>query len=179
MKKITLLLLLILGIALSGCSDEPTNEETSFSGNIQEPYSGKVTVALTSDESAGERIKLRNIFPNTETSVLAVVRIENATPGMKVTGEWMRLGTLQPNAPDQTPEGILIGNADFTLLEESINPETSVGSGKLQLISTKKLPPDSYLLRVYLDGTLVRTSGFVLIPMPKQKAASTPSPATN
>ncbi|OOZ42897.1 hypothetical protein [Solemya elarraichensis gill symbiont] len=171
-------LLLILGIALSGCSDDPANIEAPYAGDIQNPYTGKVSVALTSGQSSSDRIKLRNIFPNKETRIIAIVQLENATPGMKVTGEWARLGTLQPNAPGQTPEGILIGKADFTLMEDSINPETSIGSGKLQLTSTDTLPPDSYLLRVFIDGTLVRTSGFVLIPRPKQKAVNTP-PAVN
>lgn len=178
MKKLTPLLL-ILGIALSGCSDDPAEIEAPYSGDIQTPYTGKVSVALTSGQSSSDRIKLRNIFPNKGTRIVAIVQLENATPGMKVTGEWARLATLQPNAPGQTPEGILIGNADFTLTEESINPETSIGSGKLQLISTDTLPPDSYLLRVYVDGTLVRTSGFVLIPIPKQKAANTPPVVQN
>ncbi|OOY41456.1 hypothetical protein [Solemya velum gill symbiont] len=171
MRNFILPLLLVAGITLSGCSDDPSEEMTS--------YTGEVRVALTGGKQSNGRIRLRNIFPNQGTQVIAIVQLENAKPGMKVTGEWARLGTLQPNAPGQTPDGILIGNADFTLTEESINLETSVGSGKLQLASSNKLPPDSYLLRVYVDGTLVRTSGFVLIPVPKQKATGTPPQVGN
>ena len=142
-------------------------------------YTGKVKVVLTGADQPTGKIRLRNIFPNQKTKVLAIVQLENAKPGMKVTGEWARLGTLHPDASGQTPEGIIIGNAEFTLVEESINPETSIGSGKLQLVSTKKLPPDSYLLRVFVNGTLVRTSGFVLVPVRKQNAANTSPPVKN
>jgi hypothetical protein len=125
-------------------------------------FDGDVAVGLTDTIGANGAFTIRNVFAPNVREVLAIVQIENAKSGTEIKGEWLQLATLQPRAANQTPEGIKVSEAGFKLEQSAINAESGRGGGTLRLVPNAPLPEDTYLLRVYVNGELAKTVGFVV-----------------
>jgi hypothetical protein len=132
------------------------------SGGNGEEYSGDITVGLTDVVPASGSYTLKNIFPPSIREILAVVQLEDAESGTEVRGDWYQLGTLQMQAEGVTPQGALISSAEFELTADTIDTASGRGGGRLRLVPNAPLPPDSYVLRVYVDDKLAKTVGFVV-----------------
>ena len=151
------------------------------SDNGDELYSGQVTVGITDNVPASGTFNIVNVYPPSVREITAVVQVENAKDGMEVEGRWYQLGTIQQKAKNLTPEGLLISQASFKLSSDSVNKDTKLGGGRLRFIPNAALPVDSYLLKVYVDGKLAKTVGFVVLatqqtaPAPAQPPAPAPT----
>jgi hypothetical protein len=150
---------LLVGIVLltTGCGVFGDDD-----GGDGDEYNGDITVGLTDVVPASGTYTLKNVFPPGIREILAVVQLEDAEPGTEVRGDWFQLGTLQIQAEDVTPHGALISSAGFELTSDTIDSATGRGGGRLRLVPNAPLPPDSYVLRVYVDDKLARTVGFVV-----------------
>src|SRR5581483_3947747 len=146
----------VAAVALTGCGLFG-GDNNSKNADL---YQGNITVGLADNIAPNNTYVLQNIYhPNTR-QILAVVQIDNAKPGMKVSGQWYQMGVIQTKAKDLTPVGALISEAGFTLDANSV--KDGVGSGTLRLVPNAPLPEDSYELRVYVDGKLAKTAPFVV-----------------
>jgi hypothetical protein len=147
----------VTAVVLTGCGLFGGGNDSSKSADL---YQGNISVGLADSIAPNNTYVLQNIYhPNTR-QILAIVQIENAKPGMKVSGQWYQMGVIQTKAKDLTPVGALISEAGFTLDANSV--KDGVGSGTLRLVPNAPLPEDSYELRVYVDGKLAKTAPFVV-----------------
>jgi hypothetical protein len=163
LRRFILLPFIVLSATLLACGLVEGDDEGLFEGTVN--------VGLTDAAPAGGTYTARNIFPPNVPEVLAIIQVENADSGMEVTGAWYQLATIQQRAGNQTPEGIKVSEAGFTLGADSIDPASNRGGGTLRLRPNAPLPEDSYLLRIYIDGKLAKTAGFVV-----SRAATTEAP---
>ena len=162
MKRLLIIPLIVFVSGLMACG--------LVEGDDEETYDGAITVGLTEAIGGDGTYNLRNIFTPEIPEVLAIVQVENAEAGMEVTGEWIQLATIQQRAPNQTASGIIVSEAGFTLTQEAIDVASGRGGGTLRLVPNAPLPADSYLLRVYIDGALARTAGFVVVDLTPEEA---------
>src|SRR5688572_9325348 len=151
MRHLLALLFLVPALLSCGLAD---SDNTDFDGSV--------AVGLTEAIGANGAFTIRNVFAPDVPEVLAVVQVEEARAGMEIKGEWHQLATLHHRAENQTPEGIKVSEAGFKLDEATIAAEDQRGGGILRLVPNAPLPEDSYLLRVYVDGRLAKTVGFVV-----------------
>lgn len=161
MRRIALLFVfaaLLAGCGSGGGEVVPAGTATGDT----DAFSGSISVGLTDSVPETGSYTLKNAFPRNIKEIIAVVELAGAREGTAVRGEWYQLGTLQIEAQGIKPRGALISEAGFELSNETIDPETHTGGGRLRLVPNAPLPPDSYLLRVYVDDQLARTVGFVI-----------------
>jgi hypothetical protein len=128
---------------------------------VVELHQGTVNVSLT-DRPVSRPITIRNVFPPEVSRITALVRVEGAQPGMEILGRWTQLGVVQTKTEGLTPEGALVSEASFTMTPAAIR-RNGTGGGRLYFTPNQPLPPDSYLLQVFVDGRLARTLGFVVV----------------
>jgi len=76
---------------------------------------------------------------------------------MNVTGTWYQLGTANAGA-----EGAEVSSSDVTLTPDQVNAEGASRVAFSLGTSGPQLPSDAWLLRIYVNGELVKTSGFVI-----------------
>jgi hypothetical protein len=116
----------------------------------------------------GEPVSPTRVFAPNVPQIISVVSLENVESGADVSGRWFQL-----NVQDVPPDGLEILKSDVKLAEDNVKEGRSIVRftlpGKAQ-----GLPEDAYLLRVYVNGDVVRTMGFVVA---GAGGASAPAPA--
>lgn len=127
----------------------------------------KVASAAMGTEINDQRqiINPTRIFPRSATTIYAALSLQGVRPGLEVIGHWFQL-----SAPD-APEGKEV-NAGGITLEPSHIFEGSSSRVVLTQNAPNGLPPGDWLVRVYADGRLIRSMGFVVAP----DATPTPTP---
>jgi hypothetical protein len=106
--------------------------------------------------SDGVPVNPRNLFAPNAREIRATVLLEGVEVGMKVTTNWYQLGT----GAAAGKEGQLINGSDVVLDAKSV-----VGGNRASITSSQRasnFPEDVWLLRVFIDGHLVKTAGFVV-----------------
>jgi LysM repeat protein len=117
----------------------------------------------------GQAVTSSYFAPNTP-QITATVVMENAKPGMKVKAAWYQLGVANAG-----PDGAKINESEVTLTSDVIQDGRATPSF-IQRQGGSGFPEDTWLLRVYVNDELVRTSGFI-ITRAAQVAASPQAPA--
>jgi hypothetical protein len=108
-------------------------------------------------DSNGNPVNPKLSIPSGSRAVRASVRLQGVKPGMNVEGRWYQLGPAQAGA-----EGIEVSKSNTVLTTETVN-ESGASRVAFSLgSSSAALPDDAWLLRVYVDGKLVKTAGFVV-----------------
>jgi len=97
----------------------------------------------------------RNLIPSTATEIRVSVKLEGITAGQKVTAKWYQLGVA-----DVPSEGKEIQSKDLTLPAAEVTPEGTTFANFA--INSSRFPEDAWLVRIYVNDELVRTSGFVV-----------------
>jgi LysM repeat protein len=119
----------------------------------------------------GVPINPRNLFPANVREITATVLLEGVEPGMKVEGVWYQLGTANAGS-----EGQEIRRGSPVVLDEG-----TAGNGRaaisLTLSSGSGVPEDIWLLRIFVEDTLVKTAGFVVNRAASASAAPAPTSA--
>jgi hypothetical protein len=118
-----------------------------------------VSSVLFSNEvdSNGQPVNPKLSIPSGSRAVRASVRLQGVSAGMTVEGRWFQLGPAQGGA-----EGAEISTSNVVLDSDSVNAN---GASRVSFslgTNGPALPDDSWLLRVYVDGKLVKTAGFVV-----------------
>jgi hypothetical protein len=150
---------IVLGVAIAAAAyffyfrdDDSSNDNADTSGVTV------AGVAISNEiDSNGLPVNPRLALPAGTRAVRATVRLTGATAGMKITGTWFQLGTARAGA-----EGSEVSSSDVTLTEDQVNSE---GASRVSFslgTSGPSLPADAWLLRVYVNGELIKTSGFVI-----------------
>jgi len=99
----------------------------------------------------------RIAMPAGTRAVRASVRMTGVTAGMTVEGKWFQLGPSSGGA-----EGAEVSASEVVLAPDAIN-ENGASRVSFSLgTNGPELPTDTWLLRVYVNGDLVKTSGFVI-----------------
>jgi hypothetical protein len=132
-------------------------------------------------DDKGIPINLRNVLQAGTRAVRAAIQMQGAKPGMTVQGRWYQLGPAGSAA-----EGAEISTSEVQLTSDNVNVDTGQAAIFFTLgTSGPALPEDTWLLRVYVNGKLVKTGGFVISslvgtitasPAPAAPPAPTPTP---
>jgi LysM repeat protein len=127
----------------------------------------------------GVPVNPRNLFPANVREITATVLLEGVEPGMAVEGVWYQLGTANAGR-----EGQEIRRGSPVILDEA-----TAANGRaaitLTLSSGSGVPEDTWLLRIFVDDSLVKTAGFVVnrgasaVAAPSPTSASAPPPASS
>jgi LysM repeat protein len=120
----------------------------------------RVTGVLMSSQigSDGQLVNPTNLFAPGTREVRASVAMEGVETGMKVTGKWYQLGTVNAGA-----EGFEASGSDITL-----DASTILEGGRARVFFTLSIGGQGlsaetpWLLRVFVNDDLVNTSGFVV-----------------
>ncbi len=113
-------------------------------------------VALSTQvNDQGQPVNARNFFAPSDAEIRATVALQGVTSGQRVEGRWFQLGTANAGA-----EGQEVSKSEFRLEEGAIQSGQAVVTFFLR--SPQGFPEDSWLVRVYVDGELIRTSGFII-----------------
>jgi hypothetical protein len=154
MKRFLPMVMLPLALALSGCG--------LFGGDDGDSvYTGPITVEISDNIPQTGTFTRKSVYPPEVREVVALVRVDNARAGMKITSRWYQLGTLQ-NLANLGPHGFLVTETEYVLKAGDIGGERKTGETRVRLIPNAPLPEDAYVLRVYIDGKLARTVGFII-----------------
>ena len=170
MKILSVIVLAASIFTLAACSK---------SSSVSTYKGGSITVVLTDNVPASGPAVIQDIYNPAVKQIIALVQIPNAKTSMEVKGEWYQMGVIQQKAQGLTAEGALISSAGFKVTSEAINTESKAGGGRLSLTPNDKLPEDSYLLKVYIDGKLAKVAPFVvssLVPAGGTQPALAPTP---
>jgi LysM repeat protein len=115
-------------------------------------------IALTSDLDAnGNPINPRIVFAPTVREIRATVAMQGVAPGMRIRGTWFQLGPASAGS-----EGAEVDSGEVLLTDESVQDD---GQSQITFIlasGSAGFPEDAWLLRIYTNGELVRTAGFVV-----------------
>lgn len=168
---LSLTLLTTLTLGLTACSLVESD------GNSGDAGDAKVAgLALSTQVNAeGQPVNARNFFAPTDTEIRATVVMDGVEAGQNVEGRWYQLGTADAGADGQE-----ISKSDFDLDAGSIQNGQTVVTFFLR--SSQGFPEDSWLLRVFVDGEQIRTSGFIITraaQAPSAPPASNPSPSSS
>ena len=142
-----------LAIKDNGNSDNSNGASTSANG-VQ------VTSLLFSNrvDQNGVPINPSNAIAAGTQGVRAAIVLQGVKPGMTVEGRWYQLGPAEAG-----PEGAEISTSQVDLTADNVDTSTNQASIFFTLgTSGSALPEDAWLLRIYVDGTLVKTGGFVI-----------------
>lgn len=117
-----------------------------------------VSVAISNEIDAnGLPVNPRLVLPADIRAVRATIQLAGIEQGMVVKGTWFQLGTSNAGA-----EGSPVSSSQVVLGPEQVRPD---GTGALSFslgTSGPPLPSDAWLLRLYVNDTLVKTSGFFI-----------------
>jgi LysM repeat protein len=115
-------------------------------------------VLLTTEQVGPDGAPLgpRNLFPPSAREIRATVIIDGAKPGMKVTGRWYQLGTSQSGT-----EGSQINSSDV-VLDATTAQNNAARVTFIQRPGSSGFPEDNWLLRIYINDELAKTSGFAV-----------------
>jgi hypothetical protein len=122
-------------------------------------------------------LRAQNVFPKSTQRIYASIVFRDAKPGMNVLGRWYQLSVM-----DAPPNGKEVTSGGLTL--EDVNIVQGTARVALSQTTTDGFPLGDWLVRVYVNGTLVRTMGFVVLPdagispEPPPPAPPPPAPAT-
>jgi hypothetical protein len=118
-----------------------------------------VNQVLISNEidANGLPINPRLVFPAGSRAIRATVRLTGVKVGQTIEGTWFQLGTAQSGA-----EGVEVSSSETKLTAEQISEQGQTRVAFSVGTSSASLPSDAWLLRIYVDGVLVKTSGFVI-----------------
>ena len=108
-------------------------------------------------DSNGLPVNPRLVFPAETKAIRATVLLSGIEIGMLVKGTWFQLGSSNAGA-----EGAEISSSQVSLTSEQVLQD---GTGALSFslgTSGPALPSDTWLLRIYINGKLIKTSGFVI-----------------
>ncbi len=121
--------------------------------------SARVTAVAISNEidSNGLPVNPRIVLPPDIRAVRATVQLSGVRVGMVVKGTWFQLGTSNAGA-----EGSAVSSSESVLTQQQVLPDGTTALSFSLGTSGPPLPADAWLLRVYVNGTLVKTSGFVI-----------------
>jgi hypothetical protein len=180
-------LLLLLMTLVSACAlVEDTSKQASDATKVPADVAGvKVLAVGFSDQfdNQGRPTNLRTVLPAGVRNISAYVLLQGVKPGMEVEGRWFELGPQ-----DAGPEGSQVTKSTVELKADTIDAETSRASAFFSLATDNPaLPEDSWLLRIYVNGVLVRTAAMIITsavgnaaPPPRPTVApapqATPSP---
>ena len=144
------------------------------------------SIALSSEvDREGQPVNARLLFAPNVPEIRAIVTLTGAEPGMKVTGRFYLLGPANAGAEGQ----------EYSSSEVTLDSQTAQnGNARVSFVQrsgAQGLPEDAWLLRVFINGELVRTSAFVVSrsapgganpaaagPQPTAAPASSPTPVT-
>lgn len=121
----------------------------------------RVTAVAISNEidSNGLPVNPRLVLPAGSRAVRATVALTGVKVGMKVRGVWYQLGTASAGA-----EGAEISSSEITLTQEQVLPDATAALSFSLGTNGPPLPADAWLLRIFVDGVLVKTSAFIITP---------------
>ncbi len=172
-------LLFVLALGASGCALVQDTSKQDASPTVPPDVAAVKVVALGfSDQfdAQDHPVNLRNVLPAGVDRIGAYVLLENVKPGMTVEGRWFELG-----AQDPAPDGTMITQSSVVLTADAIDPGSSRASAFFTLNTDRaSLPEDSWLLRVYVEGHLVRTAAVIISNVAGNvqfQTTPTPSPA--
>ena len=142
--------------SLTGGNDEDTSGEGDASS---------VRVRRVILETDLGPLAVRNIVPTSSRLINPRVELEGVEPGMIVLVRWYQLGVR-----DVGPEGteIEVGASEVMLTADKINVDVENPQGETFITFTSLtsgpsgFPEDAWLLRIFVNGELVRTVGFVV-----------------
>ncbi|MGE0687874.1 MAG: hypothetical protein AB7P33_14105 [Dehalococcoidia bacterium] len=174
----SVLAVVVLGVAVAAAAYffwiKDDDEGGSNGGAVS---SVQVSSVLFSNEidSDGNPVNTRIALPAGSRAVRASVRLLNVQPGMTIEGKWFQLGPTDAGA-----EGIEISTSKVVLNADTIS-SSDVSRVQFSLgTNGPPLPEDAWLLRVYVNGQLVKTAGFVIGgSTPRNSTTTTPPPATS
>jgi len=163
---ITFVTLLALSVFAGACGLIGNDDGGSGGATVR-------AVVFSSESNAqGQPVNPRAFFAPNTPQITATVLLENVKQGMRITGAWYQLGTANAGA-----EGARINASDVTLSSE----QTSTGQTTVtfqQRSGGSGFPEDTWLLRIYVNGDLVRTSGFIITRAAQASASpAAPGPA--
>jgi nucleoid-associated protein YgaU len=164
---VSLIVLLSASVLLVSCSLIEGDDESAGNARV-------ISVQMSNEVGAdGVPVNPRNAFAPPTREIRAAVRLESVETGMRVSGKWFQLGTASAGA-----EGAEVSGSEVTLDSTTVSEQ---GNSRIFFsLSTNgpSLPADSWLLRVYINDQIVKTSGFVISPLVGADAAPPAAPAT-
>ena len=166
---------LVAAIGLSGCGlfgGDNSSKDSKFSGSV--------VIGMTDNVPTTGNYTVQNIYNPNVRNIIAVVDVTGAKAGDQIEGQWYQMHVFEqirpkPKAgtPTPGPEGTLITKAGFTVKNGDQD------QGRITLTPNSPLPEDSYELRVYANGQLVKVQPFVVsvvVPGPSPANSTTTSP---
>lgn len=140
-----------LALSLSACGLVGDDDNGDGAGNAK-----VAGIALSTQvDQQGAPVNARNFFAPADNEIRATVALQGVTAGQRVEGRWFQLGTANAGADGQE-----VSKSEFRLEEGSVQNGQSIVTFFLR--SPQGFPEDSWLVRVYVDGELIRTSGFII-----------------
>ena len=155
LKRAVLLLLAALVLTSAACgmlSDDDNGDPGAGEVRVTQALMG--TAINDEQQVLGQAGRA---FPADTSEVYAVVVLDGAGTGDRITGRWFQL-----SVPDVPPEGLFVTEASVTLTEEHL---TEDGSARVSLRLASEqgpLPIGDWLVRIHANDVFVRTMGFVL-----------------
>jgi LysM repeat protein len=158
-------MLLSASVLLVSCSLIEGDDESAGNARV-------ISVQMSNEVGAdGVPVNPRNAFAPPTREIRAAVRLESVETGMRVSGKWFQLGTASAGA-----EGAEVSGSEVTLDSTTVSEQ---GNSRIFFsLSTNgpSLPADSWLLRVYINDQIVKTSGFVISPLVSAEGTGTNGP---
>jgi hypothetical protein len=181
---------LLLSLFVSGCF--------FGGGNTADGVRVRFGVLSGQVNEQGTPITISRVFPPNVSRISALVQFEGVKSGMQISGRWYQLGMLDrpPYSRNVPPDGQQVhnsqlrlsnsnvreGRATVSMILPAITFPTPSAANQPTPVAAQGIPEDSWLLRIYVQGTLVHTYSFVVtsatgpVPFGQQGANGGPAP---